>query len=110
MLKRIKAILVGIIIFFGAAFAIMAFHNDIGIVNLFEQIYLQVTGTVPETMGGLEIGYCRELIAGSLFFFDHLNLQKQKDDPTPLQVEMFKYDQDVQNTKDSRENDKRSNR
>ena len=99
MLKWIKTILIGIIIFFGSAFTIMAFHNDIGIVTLFEQIYSQVTGSVPDSMGGLEIGYSVGLAAGILFFFNHLKLKKEKTDPTPLQVEMYKYNQDVSDTK-----------
>ena len=101
MLKWIKTILIGIIIFFGSAFTIMAFHNDIGIVTLFEQIYSQVTGSVPDSMGGLEIGYSVGLAAGILFFFKHLKLKKEKTDPTPLQVEMYKYNQDVSDTKAS---------
>lgn len=101
MLKWIKTILIGLIIFFGSAFTIMAFHNDIGIVTLFEQIYSQVTGSVPDSMGGLEIGYSVGLAVGILFFFNHLKLKKEKTDPTPLQVEMYKYNQDVSDTKAS---------
>ena len=98
MLKWIKTILIGIIIFFGSAFTIMAFHNDIGIVDLFAQIYTQVIGYAPEQIGGLEIGYSIGLALGILIFFNHISLKKREKDPTPLQVEVSKYEQDVEDT------------
>ena len=76
----------------------MAFHNDIGIVDLFAQIYTQVIGYAPEQIGGLEIGYSLGLALGILTFFNHISLQKRENDPTPLQVEVSKYEQDVEDT------------
>lgn len=76
----------------------MAFHNDIGIVDLFAQIYEQVVGSAPERIGGLEIGYSIGLALGILIFFNHFSLKKREDDPTPLQVEVSKYEQDVEDT------------
>lgn len=94
----VKAVLVGIVIFIGSGFSIMAFHNDIGIVNLFAQIYEQSVGKAPEGIGGLEIGYSIGLSLGILIFFNHFSLKKKETDPTPLQVEMSKYEQDVEDT------------
>ena len=76
----------------------MAFHNDIGLVDLFAQIYTQVIGYAPEHIGGLEIGYSVGLALGILIFFNHISLRKKEDDPTPLQVEVSKYEQDVEDT------------
>ena len=89
----------------------MAFHNDIGLVDLFAQIYEQVIGYAPEHIGGLEIGYSIGLAAGILVFFNHFSLKKRENDPTPLQVEMSKYEQDIEDTieriskKEQQEND-----
>lgn len=96
--RYIKCICIGIVIFFGSGFSIMAFHNDIGIVDLFEQIYEQVVGSAPESIGGLEIGYSIGLALGILTFFNHVSLKKRENDPTPLQVEVSKYEQDVEDT------------
>lgn len=96
--RYIKCICIGIVIFFGSGFSIMAFHNDIGIVDLFEQIYEQVAGSAPESIGGLEIGYSIGLALGILTFFNHISLKKRENDPTPLQVEVSKYEQDVEDT------------
>ena len=90
--------MIGIVIFFGSGFSIMAFHNDIGLVDLFAQIYTQVIGYAPEHIGGLEIGYSVGLALGILIFFNHISLRKKEDDPTPLQVEVSKYEQDVEDT------------
>lgn len=94
----LKSALIGIVIFFGSGFSIMAFHNDIGIVDLFAQIYTQVIGYEPERIGGLEIGYSLGLALGILIFFNHISLKKRENDPTPLQVEVSKYEQDVEDT------------
>lgn len=96
--RYIKCICIGVVIFFGSGFSIMAFHNDIGIVDLFEQIYEQVAGSAPESIGGLEIGYSIGLALGILTFFNHFSLKKRENDPTPLQVEVSKYEQDVEDT------------
>jgi stage V sporulation protein AA len=96
--RILKSACIGIVIFFGSGFSIMAFHNDIGIVNLFAQIYEQVIGAAPDGMGGLELGYSVGLALGILLFFNHISLRKKEQDPTPLQVEMSKYEQDVEDT------------
>ena len=93
-----KLVFVCLICLAGGAFSIMAFHNDIGIVDLFAQIYTQVIGYEPEQIGGLEIGYSFGLALGILIFFNHISLQKREKDPTPLQVEVSKYEQDVEDT------------
>ena len=94
----LKSALIGIVIFFGSGFSIMAFHNDIGLVDLFAQIYTQVIGYAPESIGGLEIGYSIGLAAGILIFFNHFSLKKRENDPTLLKVEVSKYEQDVEDT------------
>ena len=96
--RYLKSALIGIVIFFGSGFSIMAFHNDIGLVDLFAQIYTQVIGYAPDSVGGLEVGYSIGLAAGILIFFNHFSLIKKENDPTPLQVEVSKYEQDVEDT------------
>ena len=98
MCSWLKTVLIGVVIFFGSSFSIMAFHNDIDLVDLFAQIYRQVAGYEPEHIGGLEIGYSIGLAAGILVFFNHFSLKKRENDPTPLQVEMSKYEQDIEDT------------
>lgn len=80
---------------FGAAFTIMAFHNDIGIREVFGQIYELLTGQEPQSVTALEIAYSIGLALGILVFFNHIGGRRITSDPTPIEVEMRKYETDV---------------
>lgn len=94
----IKAVLVVIISFFGAAFSIMAFNNDVDVTKLFSQIYELLTGTQSDGFTILELTYCIGLIIGILTFFNHFGKKKFTVDPTPMEVEMRLYENDIQTT------------
>lgn len=94
----LKTGVLGIIIFFGAAFTIMAFNNDVSVTDVFSKLYLQATGTKSNGMTELEISYCIGLPLGILIFFNHLGRKKITHDPTPIQIELRKYEQDVDTT------------
>ena len=93
-----KIVFVCCICFFGAAFTIMAFNNDVSIDDAFEKFYLQVMGTESNGMTELEVSYCIGLPVGILVFFNHFGKKKITPDPTPIQVEMRKYEKDVDTT------------
>lgn len=94
----IKAALVTVICFIGAAFSIMAFNNDVDTVKLFSQIYELVTGTKSDGFTILELTYCIGLVIGILTFFNHFGKKKFSVDPTPMEVEMRLYENDLQTT------------
>lgn len=94
----IKAVIVVIISFFGAAFSIMAFNNDVDTTKLFSQIYELLTGTQSDGFTILELTYCIGLIIGILTFFNHFGKKKFTVDPTPMEVEMRLYENDIQTT------------
>lgn len=96
--RWIKVIFVCFATFFGAAFSIMTFNNDVDVPALFEQLYLQVTGTPSSGFTILEISYSLGIGLGVLFFFNHFGRVKITDDPTPMQVQMRIYEDDVNNT------------
>lgn len=93
-----KTVLLCVLLFIGAGFAIMAFHNDISITEVFERFYLQVMGREKPKISVIEISYSIGLAAGILFFYNHFGNKKFTHDPTPMQVEMRKYEQDVDTT------------
>lgn len=97
-LENLKIVLICVIIFFGAAFTIMAFNNDVSVVEVFEKFYKQVMGVEKPKVTELEVFYCIGLAVGILVFFNHLGRKKITSDPTPIQVEMRKYEQDMDNT------------
>jgi stage V sporulation protein AA len=91
----LKTAIVSLISFFGAIFAIMTFNNDGDVMNVFSNIYRQVTGIESDGITVLEIGYTIGLPVGILFFFDHIGRKKDCVDPTPLEVQMRIYGDDV---------------
>ena len=93
-----KTILVVIISFLGAAFSIMAFNNDVNVTKMFSQIYELVTGTKNDGFTILELTYSIGLIIGILTFFNHFGKKKFTVDPTPMEVEMRLYENDLQTT------------
>ncbi len=98
MMHWIKTLFVVIITFCGAAFSVMAFNNDVDVSKLFGQVYQLVTGTKSDGFTILELTYCVGLIIGILIFFNHFGKKKFTVDPTPMEVEMRLYENDIQTT------------
>lgn len=94
----LKVVVLSLIMFFGGAFTIMSFNNDIGITELFNQFYYQVMGKNSSGFTELEISYCIGLAVGILVFFNHFGKKKITPDPTPIEVQLRKYEQDVDDT------------
>lgn len=93
-----KVIIISIIIFFGAAFAIMTFNNDVGVSEVFQKVYKLTT---QEESGGftiIEIMYSIGLGVGIMVFYNHFSKKKETSDPTPLEIEMKLYEQDMYTT------------
>ena len=93
-----KIIFVGLAAFFGAGFSIMTFNNDVDVGGLFSQIYTQVTGQTSGHFTVLEITYSIGIGLGVLFFFNHFGHMKITDDPTPMQIQMRLYEENVNKT------------
>lgn len=96
--QLIKTCVICAILFFGAAFMIMTFNNDVSVPDVFDKFYTQVTGRKASGPTVLEICYCIGLPLGILVFYNHIGKKKITDDPTPVQVSMRKYEQDVDAT------------
>ena len=98
ILEALKVAAVCILIFFGSAFTIMAFNNDISISGVFEHFYKQIMGVDKPQVSVLEVFYCIGLAVGIILFFNHIGKRKLSDDVTPIQVEMDKHNKDTWNT------------
>lgn len=92
-----KLVFVSLISFFGTGFTIMAFHNDIGINDVFSKVYEMVTGQAGNGYGILELSYSVGLAVGITLFFNHIGGRRITKDPTPIEVEMRVYEKDVNN-------------
>lgn len=94
----LKTAAVCVLSFFGAAFSIMTFNNDVDITGLFAQVYELFTGQTTDGFTVLELSYSLGLGLGIIVFFNHFMGKKLTEDPTPLEVQMRTYEDDVNNT------------
>lgn len=93
-----KIIFVILVAFFGASFSIMTYNTDVGIEELFYNIYEMIMGQVPNGPNILHISYTAGLAVGIVLFFNHAGKIKLNDDPTPFEVQMRLYERDVNDT------------
>ena len=98
VIRWCKVIFVCLATFFGAGFSIMTFNNDVDMGSLFSQFYTLVTGKSSSGFTILEISYSIGIGLGVLIFFNHFGHLKLSDDPTPMQVQMRTYEDDVNRT------------
>ncbi|MCC8028857.1 MAG: stage V sporulation protein AA [Lachnospiraceae bacterium] len=93
--QYLKVALVCVILFFGGAFTIMTFFQDVAVGEVFDHFYLRVAGMSPTGITPLEVSFCIGLAVGIMVFYNHVGRKKVTDDPTPIQAAMRKYEQDV---------------
>lgn len=93
--QYLKAAVLCVILFFGAAFTIMTFIKDVSADEVFEQFYMRLTGTASTGITPLEVSFCIGLGVGIMVFYNHVGRKKITNDPTPIQVAMRTYEEDV---------------
>lgn len=93
-----KTIAVCLICFCGAAFAIMTFNNDANVTDVFKEVYRLVVGEEAKGFSILEISYSVGLALGIVVFFNHFAHLKINTDPTPIEVEMRLYEDNINKT------------
>lgn len=93
--QGLKIALVSLVSFFGTAFTIMAYHNDIGIRDVFSELYRIVMGVESDGFTVLEVSYSIGLALGIIVFFNHVGGRRITKDPTPIEVAMRNYEEDV---------------
>jgi len=96
--SMLKVLLVCILIFFGSAFSIMAFNNDAGITEVFQQVYRIFMGEESNGFTVLEITYSLGIAIGIIVFYNHFGGKRITKDPTPIEVQMRLYEDDVNTT------------
>lgn len=94
MKDTLKTIVICIIVFFGSAFAIMSFNEDVAIDELFQKIYQLVEGGEHDGFGILECAYGIGVALRITVFFNHFGNSKNGQ-PTPIELKMQQYDDDI---------------
>ncbi len=97
-LKNLRVIFVCIVLFMGAATAIMSFHSDAQIPEVFQNYYKIFFGFEMKNPKIIAVPYSIGLAAGIIIFFNHILGKRILKDPTPIEVEMSQYETDIYNT------------
>ena len=95
--KFTPVFLVGIwfLLFIGAALTILNFHEDVSMQEVHQRIYTIITGEKEFKPLLLQIPYSIGLGLGMMLFFNHIFRKRINEEPSPLEVEMFNYQQSL---------------
>ncbi|MBR5474464.1 MAG: stage V sporulation protein AA [Lachnospiraceae bacterium] len=96
--ERMKVVFVAGVAFVGGAFAIMTFNNDGDVLKVFGRMYELIMGRPSDGRTLLELGYAIGVPVGITVFFNHFSGKHFTQDPTPIEVEMRLYEEDVDTT------------
>lgn len=91
----IQIIVVWFLLFIGSGLAIMNFHADVSMAEVHQRIYQLLTGKWVQHPLILQIPYSIGIGVGMIVFFNHLFKKKFNEEPSPLEVEMFLYQENV---------------
>ncbi|CEG27717.1 stage V sporulation protein AA [Bacillus sp. B-jedd] len=86
-------ILIWLLLFFGSAMAIMNFHDDVSMKSVQSKLYTIITGEKSEKPLLFQVPYSLGLGLGMILFFNHIFKKRINEEPSPLEVEMFNYQQ-----------------
>jgi len=91
----LKIAFVSIVLFAGSSTAIMSFHSDSQMAAVFENYYYIFFNEKIENPIIIDLPYSIGLAVGIIVFFNHFSGKKITDDPTPIEVEMSTYENNV---------------
>ncbi len=90
-------LLIWFLLFFGSAMTLMNFHDEVSMKSVQEKIYTIITGKKEAKPLVFQIPYSIGLGLGMILFFNHVFKKRINDEPSPLEVEMFNYQMDLDN-------------
>ena len=91
----LKTIMVSLICFFGTAATLVAYNTDVGVRDIFEEVYEVFMDKPPGPVNVLEITYSIGLAVGITVFYNHVGKRRITFDPTPIEVSMRNYEREV---------------
>lgn len=94
----LKIISVSLIMLAGSAFTIMTYDQDVDVAGVFARIYQLLTGEVPAQPGILEAAYAFGVAVGIFLFFNPFSTSIKRKEPSPIEIEMEKYEADIRDT------------
>jgi stage V sporulation protein AA len=87
--------LVWLILFIGSGLAMMNFHTDVSMLQVHQRIFYLITGKASQQPLWLQIPYSVGIGLGMVLFFNHIFEKRITEEPSPLEVELFLYQQNL---------------
>ena len=88
-------LIIWFLLFFGSMLTIMNFHEDVSMQDAHQRLYKIITGKSVDKPLMFQIPYSFGLGLGMILFFNHVFKKRLNEEPSPLEVEMFNYQQDL---------------
>lgn len=88
--------IVWIILFIGTAMSIMNFHFDVSMPEVHQRLHFIFTGEEISRPLWIQIPYSIGLGIGMILFLNHWFKKRINEEPSPLEIELFKYEQDIE--------------
>jgi stage V sporulation protein AA len=88
-------ILIWLLLFIGSGLTIMNFHEDVSMQYVHQRLYTMITGKEVEKPLLFQIPYSIGLGLGMIIFFNHVFKKRLNEEPSPLEVEVFNYQQSL---------------
>ncbi|OXS61265.1 stage V sporulation protein AA [Cohnella sp. CIP 111063] len=93
--RKVVLVLAWLLLFFGSGMAMMNFHADVNMPAVQLRITELITGKGSKHPWLFQIPYSIGVGMGMLLFFNRLLRKRLNDEPNPLEVEMFMYQENV---------------
>lgn len=86
---------VWLVLFIGSGLTIMNFHTDVSMLQVHQRLYYLITGQQASQPLLMQIPYSLGLGLGMILFFNHIFRKRINEEPSPLEVELFLYQQNL---------------
>lgn len=91
----LSVLFISILLFLGSGLAIMNFHADVSMQEVHERLYYLVTGENTKKPLILQIPYSIGIGAGMILFFNHIFKHRLNEEPSPVELEVFLYQESI---------------
>lgn len=93
--RYVMLVLSWLLLFFGAGLAIMNFHTDVSMREVHIRIVELITGERVEHPLWFQIPYSLGIGLGMILFFNHIFRKRFNEEPNPLEVELYMYQENM---------------
>src|SRR5699024_12825071 len=92
---HLKLLFAWILLFIGTAMTIMNFHDDVNMQAVQQKLHFVLTGHKVDSPLWIQIPYSLGLGLGMILFLIHWFKMRINEEPSPLEIELFTYQQDL---------------